>query len=84
MLKQLIKHCNNNCLSPNFQSAYHINYSTEISLVKMTNIILWAMEKWHITMVVILDQSAAFDMVDHNILLKIPESQFWVTDIALK
>ena len=46
----------------------------------MTNDILWAMEEQHIIMMVILDLSAAFDMVDHNILLKILENQFWVTD----
>ena len=35
-------------------------------------------------MVVILYLSMAFDMVDHNILLKILESQFGVRDTALK
>ena len=45
----------------------------------MTNDILWAMEDQCITMMVILDLSAAFDMVDHDILLKILESQFGVT-----
>ena len=50
----------------------------------MTNDIIWAMEEQHITMMVILDLSTAFDMVDHNILLKILENQFGVTDTALK
>ena len=45
MLKQFLKHCDNNCLLPDFQSAYQANYSTETSLVKMTNDILWAMER---------------------------------------
>ena len=40
----------------------------------MPNDILWAMDEQHITMMVILDLSAAFDMVDHNIL-KILENQ---------
>ena len=44
----------------------------------MTNDILWAMEEQHITMMVILDLSAAFDRKDHNILLKILEDQFGV------
>ena len=42
------------------------------------------MEEHHITMIVILDLSTAFDLVDHNILLKILENQFGVTDTALK
>ena len=84
MLRQFLKHCNNNCLLPDYQSAYQANYSMETSLVKMANDILWAMEDQHITMMVILDLSAAFDMVDHNILLKILENQFGVTDTALR
>ena len=50
----------------------------------MTNNIPSVIEEQHITMMVILDLSTAFDMVDHNILLKILESQFGVTDTALK
>ena len=84
MLKQFFKHYDNNCLLPDFQSAYQANYTTETSLVKMTNDILWAMEEQHITMMVILDLSEAFDMVDHGILLKILENQFRVTDTALR
>ena len=84
MLKQFLKHCDDNCLLPNFQSAYCANYSTDTSFARMTNDISWAMEEQHITMMVILDLSAAFNMVDHNILLKILENQFRVTDIAPK
>ena len=84
MLKEFLKHCDNHCLLPDFQSAYHANYSKETSLARMTNDILWAMEEQHITMMVILDLAAAFDMVDYNILLKILKHQFGVTDTALK
>ena len=74
MLKQFLKHCDDSCLLPYFQSVYQANYSTETSLEKMTNDILWAIEEQHITMMVILDLSAAFDMADYNILLKILEN----------
>ena len=50
----------------------------------MANDILWAMQEKHITMMVILDLSAAFDIVDHDILLKILENQFGVTDTGLR
>ena len=84
MLKQLLKHCDDNCLLPDFYSAYCANYSTETSLARMPTDIIWAIEQQHITMMVVLDLSTAFDMVDHNILLKILESQFGVTDKVLK
>ena len=41
MLDQLMDHCNSNDLLPDFQSAYHQHYSTETSLINMTNDILW-------------------------------------------
>ena len=84
MLKQLLKCCDDICLLPDFQSAYCTNYSTKSSLVRMTIDILWAMDKLHTTMVIILDLSAAFDTVDHYVRLKILESQLGVTDTALK
>ena len=83
MLEQLISHCNTNSLIPDFQSAYSENYSTETSLIKMCDDILWLMEKQQITMMVILDLSAAFDMVDHNILLNILQNHYGITDKAL-
>ena len=84
MLKQLLKHCNDNCLLPDFQSAHHANYSTETSLARMMNNILWAIDEQHITMMVTLELSAPSDMVYHNILLKILKSRFGVTDTILK
>ena len=41
ILRQFRKHCDNDCLLPDFQSAYWAKYSTENSLVKMANDILW-------------------------------------------
>ena len=84
MLKQLLQHCEDNHLLPNFQSAYRANYSTETSLVKMVNDILWSMEQRHIMTAVFLDLSAAFDTVDHDILLSILNKQFGICGKALK
>ena len=41
MLCQLLDCCTQHNLIPDFQSAYHNNYSTETSLLKLTNDILW-------------------------------------------
>ena len=76
MLKQLIEHCENHKLLLDFQSAYRKNYSTETSLIRLTNDILWSMEKQHLTSLTVLDLSAAFDTMDHNILLHILEQKF--------
>ena len=73
-----------NHLLSNFQSAYRANYSTETSLVKLVNDILWSMEQRQIVTVVLLDLSAAFDMVDHDILLSILNKQFGICGKALE
>ena len=84
MLKELLQHCEDNHLLPNFQSAYRANYSTETSLVKLVNNILRSMEHRQIMTVVLLDLSAAFDMVDHDILLSILNKQFGICGKALE
>ena len=44
--------------------------STETALLKVKNDILLNMNKQHVTLLVLLDLSAAFDTVEHNILLE--------------
>ena len=56
-------------LYPNAQSAYRVHHSTETALLKVKNDILLNMNKQHVTLLVLLDLSAAFDTVEHNILL---------------
>ena len=53
------------------QSAYRKNFSCETSLLKLTNGTLWGMENKNITAVIILDLLAAFNTVDHNLLLEV-------------
>ena len=76
--------CTQHNLIPDFQSAYHKNHSTETSLLKMTNNILWGFENQNITSAVILNLSAAYDTIDHNILLTIFHDHFgiWVPALS--
>ena len=83
MLEQLLSHCENHDLLLDFQSTYQEHYSTETSLIKLTNDILWSMERQHMTAIAILDLSAAFNTIDHNILLQILEQNFGFCDKAL-
>ena len=50
----------------------------------MMNDVLWGMERKDITAVIILDMSAAFDNVDHDLLLTILENRYGITDTALQ
>ena len=77
---QFAKHCDENKLLPAYQLACRKNHSCETSLVKLVDDLLWAVEEQLVTAVVILDLSAAFDMVDHDLLLEVLEKRLGVTD----
>ncbi len=68
--KQLSKYMDENELHAATQSAYRPNHSTETCLLKINNDLLQAMDRKNATMLVLLDLSAAFDTIDHDLLLK--------------
>ena len=84
VLMRFNEHCNNHSLLPDYQSAYRPNYSCETSLLKIINDMLWAMERKSVTARIVIDLSAAFDTVDHDILLSVLENKFSIKDVALK
>ena len=84
MLLQISHHCNEYHLQPDYQSAYRENYSCETAILGISNDILWAMENQSITSLTAIDLSAAFDTVDHAILLAILSNKFGITGMALK
>ena len=75
MLLQLNEHCSMNSLLPSYQSAYRKFYSCKTSLLKLANSLLNEMENQRVSALVVMDLSAAFDMVDHKILLDVLSSQ---------
>ena len=83
VLQQFNKHCKAQDLIPDYQSAYCANYSCETALAKIINDILWAMESQRVTALMTLDLSAAFDTVNHCILISVHRERFGITDTAL-
>ena len=80
---QIHGHLVRNNLYPVAQSAYRRNQSTETALLKVMNDILLNMNKQHVTILVLLDLSAAFDTVDHSILLNRLSSKLGLNGTAL-
>ena len=66
---QLTVYLNANGLQEVFQSAYKVAHSTETALLKVQSDTLNAIEKQESVLLLLLDLSAAFDTVDHVILL---------------
>ena len=67
--KQLQHYFFSNDLFPVLQSAYRPKHSIETALLKVTNDILLKMNDQRVTLLLLLDLSAAFDTVDHDTLL---------------
>ena len=61
-----------------YQSAYKDHHSTETALVKVQNDILRALDHQKSVILLLLDLSAAFDTVNHNILLSRLKSRFGI------
>ena len=56
----------------------------ETAILQLSNNILWGMESQSVTSLVAIDLSAAFDTVDHDILLDILKCKFGIEGKALK
>ena len=77
-----------NCIRPHleeyhlfdkYRSAYRAAHSTETALVRVHHDITSALDKGSTVALVMLDQSAAFDVIDHDILLKRLEFAFSIS-----
>ena len=75
----LLTHCGNS----SFQSAYRICHSTETTLLKIHNDLILAMDRGEVTSLILLDLSAAFDTVDHSILLTRLQNWFGLNGLSI-
>ena len=67
---QLTEYLSANDLFSRLQSAYRKRHSTETALLRVWSDILEAADEQRATLLAMLDLSAAFDCVDHTILLQ--------------
>ena len=81
--KQLSTFLANNNLIDVFQSAYRAHHSVETAQLNVHNDLLQAMNCSKITLLVLLDISAAIDTVDHSILLSRMNTYFGIGGVAL-
>ena len=80
---QIKSHLHTNGLENNFQSAYKENHSTETALLKIKNDIHLSLSQGKPSALVLLDLSAAFDTIDHCMLLNRLSSWFGVSSKVL-
>ena len=67
---------------PQLQSAYRRYHSTETSLLKVLSDIYAAVDNQQVVLLGLLDLSAAFDCVDHEILLRRLRVRFGISGTA--
>jgi len=82
-VKQLVDYLEANELMPKLQSAYRKHHSTETAVLWVLTDILTAMDNQQVTLLALLDLRAAFDCVNHDILLSRLQSSFGLRGITL-
>ena len=81
---QFVNHITANKLIDQFQSAYKPGHSFETALIRVVNDMLNALDNGNLSFLTLLDLSAAFDTIDHSILLERLQTSFGIDGLPLK
>ena len=81
--RQLVGYLDRADLMPTLQSAYRAHHSTETAVLKVMGDLLRMIDKGDVAVLALLDLSAAFDTVDHEILLRCLRVSYGVDNGAI-
>ena len=82
--RQLTDHLFNHKLLPCRQSAYQLHLSMETAMLRVLSDALTAANSRRVTLLGILDMSAAFDCVEHSLLLERLEKNLGLAEVVLR
>ena len=80
--KEILSHLEQNDLLPAYQSGYRKYHSTETALLEILSTLFAATDSKNISLLALLDMSAAFDCVDHGILLDRLDNDYGVSGVV--
>lgn len=83
-MKQVTDYLEYHNLVNKFQSSYRANHSTETALLRVYNDILCNLDQGNDVVLILLDYSAAFDTIDHSILMRRLKITFGLSGIVLE
>ena len=81
---QLTEYLDRYKLFPELQSGYRRFHSCETAILRIHNDLLYAMDKQTHACLMLIDLSAAFDTINHQLLLKRLEKTYHIKDIVKK